>query len=189
VGTMVFEDLLNFDFQNSSTEERLNWVLRLVPLVKKWVNVVEKTNIPKQMVCEDCQRKQKCDEQNKGKYDISCPLLEPAIPHRNEGANNREKKAGSLISAFRDDNTDFAESPDMPDILKSTLKTRSDEIFTLYTNCTHLFTEKQASVVYLRIKHGMKYKEIGKALNIKPSTASDRFRRAKKQMEAFYREK
>jgi hypothetical protein len=186
---MVFEDLPKFAFQNSSTEERLNWILQLVPLVKKWVEVVEKTNIPKQMVCEDCPRKQKCDEQNKGKHDISCLLLEPAIPHRYEGANNREKMAGSLIRAFRDNNTDFADNPNLPEILKSTLKTRSDEIFTLYTNCMHLFTEKQASVVYLRIKHGMKYKEIGKALNIKPSTASDRFRRARKQMEAFYREK
>ena len=56
-----------------------------------------------------------------------------------------------------------------------------------YKNCLSLFSKIEWRVITFRVRDGLTYKEIGEKLNIKPSTASDAFRRATKRMEEHYK--
>jgi len=154
----------------------------------------------KSMSCGTCPIKAECIECNKNKIDITCLLLEPLLPGRYAGAGYREINAGASIENFEtldknptdnigDDHFNFPVKLD-ESTLRSIKKTRSEEIFSLYKNCSpDIFTLEQWEVIRLRFEYGLKQKDIAKRLDIKRSTVSDRLRRAKKNMENYYKRK
>lgn len=191
----MYEELLNFDFEHSSDEEMKHWLRQTYPIMKAFLTVAQRFCNPKQLSCENCQQRKQCDEQNVNREDKTCLKLEPYLPNRYQGAGKREEHMGFLVDEFSDGDSDIVEIGDSPDcgakrarcIIKSIRKTRSDEIFTLYERCWHIFTEEQWEVICLKLKCGMTFKDIGKMLKIAPSAASDRFQRGKRHLEAYYR--
>ena len=74
--------------------------------------------------------------------------------------------------------------------LKSVRKTKLDEEFMLYKNCPPgTFTAEQWEVIYLRFEHGLKQREITEIIGIEGSAVGDRLRRAKKNMNRYYKSK
>lgn len=190
----MFNDLLNFDFERSSDEELKNWLRQAYPIIKAFLTAAHRFCTPKPVSCENCPQRNECEEQNTAKEDKTCLKLEPYLPTRYQGAGKREEHLGLLVEEFSEADSDIFEIGDNPDrvpkrahrIIKSIRKTRSDEIFTLYERCSHIFTEEQWEVICLRFEYGMTFRSIGKMLDIEPSTASDRFQRGQKRLRAHY---
>lgn len=125
-------------------------------------------------------------------------MLEPRIPNKYEGTGYREKNAGFLteqingIDSVQPEGVGSDDSNSHMKLDKSTLKAirkvRLDEEFMLYKNCPpHVFRPEQWEVIALRFEYGLKQQQIAKTLNISRSAVSDRLRRAKKNMENYYR--
>jgi predicted DNA-binding protein YlxM (UPF0122 family) len=184
-----------FNFNNCSDAELMEWFQQAFPIMKE---IYKRFCVPKQTNCQDCPQEKQCKQHNANKHDLTCLIMEPFLPGRHKGKGYLEKTAGLLRGKYQDtkndeDNEDNHQTEKEPQFalreLKSLKKIRSDEQIMLYKSCGHLFTDKQWEVIFLRLDSGLKLREIGKALGISPSTASDRFRRAKRDMENFYRKK
>jgi hypothetical protein len=190
----MYEELLNFDFEHSSDNELRQWFQQIRPIIAKFLEAAVRFCSTKQMSCENCPQRKECDELNVGREDKVCPKLDPYLPNRYEGAGKREEHIGGLVEDLGDDYSDILEIGDSSclspkraqRIIKSIRKIRSDEIFTLYKGCSHIFTKEQWEVICLKLDYGMTFNAIGKILKIEQSTASDRFQRAKKRLEAYY---
>jgi RNA polymerase sigma factor (sigma-70 family) len=153
--------------------------------------------------CQDCSKKIACDRFNKNKSDITCLILESSLPGKYEGVGYREKNAGLMIKEYTDTDHDLSEDAgdddddnvDVPtkqfkSTLKAIRKARSDEEFMLYKNCPpFIFRPEQWEAVFLRFEHGLKQRQIAKTLGISRTAVSDRLRRAKKNMQNYYRSK
>lgn len=190
-------ELIQFDFENCSDAELTAWLKQSIPTIEQFVLAAKTFCARKQLSCESCETKAECDQHNQGEEDRTCLILEPLISGRCEGTGYREKNVGLLIEEFKYQDSDNIEDTNQSgnagkfdqSELKSIRKIRSDEQLRLYENCDHSFTEKQWDVIYLRFARGLKYRQIGTQLGIATSTASDRFRRAKRDMETSYRER
>ncbi len=177
-----------FDSDNCSDAELEIWLRQIIPTIKNFLKVAECFWTEKQRSCENCEMKAKCDQFNKDREDLTCLILESLIPSRYKGTGYHEKNSGLLIDKFNDTESDMLEDETMLDrsTLKSIRKIKSNEQFMLYKNCSHVFTDEQLEVVYMRFKYGMKQKDIAKNIGKKRSAVSDRLRRAKKNMENYY---
>ncbi|MEN6307693.1 MAG: sigma factor-like helix-turn-helix DNA-binding protein [Anaerohalosphaeraceae bacterium] len=183
------------DTANCSNAELIAWFLKAFPALQE---AYLRLCTFKSMSCGTCPIKVECIEFNKTKADITCLLLEPLLPGRYAGAGYREKTVGSRIEIFEaldknqtkntgDDNTNFPVKLD-ESTLRSIKKTRIDDVFSLYKNCPpDIFTLEQWEAVCLRFEYSLKQEDIAKRLNIKRSTVGDRLRRAKKNMENYYK--
>lgn len=135
--------------------------------------------------CTTCSKVDRCNS--------PCDRLEALLPGKFAGSAILNNTVGDLIKDINSSDTSGTDNDDeIPhkfddSFLKAIDKVRSDEIFGLYKNCFHLFTQKEWRVITLRVQQGQTYRAIGERLGIVTSTASDTFRRAKKRMEDHYR--
>jgi RNA polymerase sigma factor (sigma-70 family) len=188
------EDILNFDFENSSDEQRKHWLHLACPILQKIFMIAQKICAVKPMSCDQCPEKQKCARQNEGKLDLTCLVFAGDIPRRDEGKGYREKKVGLLINDFSDEPCDDLAHDETKkqlkfdrEMFKNIKKIMSDEEFERYQNIILKLEETQWEVVCLRLRQGKKWKEIAETLKISVSAASERFRRAKKQLKKYHK--
>ena len=187
-----------FNPSNYSDAELKVWLQQSFPILNE---LFTRFCGSKPVSCSDCHQKKECDKYNQGKHDKTCLVLETCLPGRYDGTGYRENNAGILIEKFNthetgdrkntDDLYDNTEKSNQfnPSDLKAIEKVRSEEIFTVYKNCSHIFTKKEWQIVTLRIQSEKTFKEIARILDIAISTASDTFQRARKKMENSYRNK
>lgn len=182
---------------NCSDAELIAWFLKAFPALQE---AYRRFCTSKSMSCGTCPIKAECIECNKNKTDITCLLLESLLPGRYAGAGYREINAGASIENFETLDKNQTENTDDDDFkvpaklskitLRSIKKTRSEEIFSLYKNCSpDIFTLERWEVIRLRFEYGLKQQDIAERLDIKRSTVSDRLRRAKNNMTTYYKNK
>jgi hypothetical protein len=127
-----------------------------------------------------------------GQCNALCDRLEALLPGKFAGSANLNNTVGDLIKNINNPDISDTNNNEIPhkfdnSSLKAIDRIRSDEIFGLYKNCFHLFTQKEWRVITLRVQEGQTYRVIGGRLGIVTSAASDTFRRAKRKMENHYR--
>lgn len=193
----MFKDLTKLNTANCSDAELIAWLRQAFPALQE---AYRRFSTSKSMSCEECPKKSECIECNKNKTDITCLLLKPLLPGRYAGAGYREINAGASIENFETLDKNQTENTDDDDFnfpakldestLRSIKKTRSEEIFSLYKNCSpDIFTLEQWEVIRLRFEYGLKQQDIAERLDIKRSTVSDRLRWAKNNMTTYYKNK
>lgn len=195
---MSYEKLLDFDFANSSQEERQRWWEQDVyPLLATLIALDSKLRRPPEMRCEDCPHKKACDDSNASTEDKTCFRCESHLPHRYTGSGAHEQHLGPMTDHLADNTADSSTSNhrlahssarDQREI-RHIRRIRSDEVLAVYRSYMPLFTAEQWEVICLKFEHDMTFDQIGKALGITPSAASDRFRRAQKRLKKHIAEK
>ncbi len=181
-------ELKNLNIYTCSDSELKTLIRRTLPTVMTFVKASQRLlNEDKQdnYPCDNCDKYNTCEE--------SCELLENKLPKIHKGPQDLKRTYGNLIDEISDtsvkdtdDNDEILHKFDI-NYLKAIDRVRADDIFVLYKNCHIIFTKKEWRVVTLRVEEGLTYKAIGLKLDIKTSTASDTFRRAKRKMEQYYR--
>lgn len=182
----MVDGLTYFDFDNCSEVELKAWLKQAIPVIKQIVTVLERvyqlnTDRPESLPCDTCDKKNQCKS--------TCSRLENLLPSINKGLSNHEKPYGDLI--YQVSNAGPGNMNRLGRLDHSSLRAidrpRSEEIFTFYENCKHIFTKKEWRVISLRIKAEKTYEKIGEKLGISTSTASETFRRAKRKMDNYHR--
>lgn len=203
----MFDGLKNLNIEQLSDSELIALLRQTFPIFKESY----RRFCPSEPIsCQDCPKKIECEKFNKNKFDITCLILESSLPGKYEGVGYREKNAGLMIKEYTDTDHGLPEDAgddnnngdggggdgvDVPtkrvkSTLKAIRKTRSDEEFMLYKNCPpFIFRLEQWEAVWLRLERGLKQHQIAKILGISRTAVSDRLRRAKKNMQNYYRSK
>jgi len=156
--------------------------LEKITEIEQTLNLVSnnKSNSP----CQNCNKAKICEE--------PCELLESKLPKIHKGSHKLQHAYGKLMEEISDtsdsDNNDEILRKYDLDYLRKTDRIRSDDIYILYKNCLHLFSEIEWRVITLRIDEGLTFKQIGIILGKGTSTVSTTFYRAQKTMERHYQE-
>lgn len=179
----MFDKLKKLNIDACSDSELRTLIRQTLPTVMTFIKASQRLLIedkPNHKPCGNCDKYNTCKE--------TCELVEGKLPKEHKGSRNLERTYGNLIGEISDtdDNDEILRTYDI-NYLKAIDRVRADDIFVLYKNCHIIFTKKEWRVVTLRVEEGLTYKAIGLKLDIKTSTASDTFRRAKRKMEQYYR--
>lgn len=183
------DECQNPDFAAYSGSELLALICQTAPVVMTCAQACQelvRREESNQSPCTNCDKHDTC----KG----TCELVEALLPGVHAGASSQKVSLEKMLNAISssDDTQDTEEESPKKlgrKVLKKIDKVRSDEIFTLYKNCSFIFTPRQWQVITLKVDESHTYKEIGIKLGIATSTVSDTFKRAEKKLENYYRKK
>lgn len=171
----MLTNLNNLNTDTCSTAELLEFIKQTLPVVSLFVKVSQALLADNQNPCNTCEKTSTCQE--------PCRKLYALIPRPLHGPSDLSNTISDLIEEIPDTtHTKLDQSQ-----LKAIDKIRSDDIFILYKNCPIEFTKQEWRVITLRINEGDTFRIIGDKLDIKTSTASDTFQRARKKMESYYK--
>ncbi|OHB49699.1 MAG: hypothetical protein A2Y10_05955 [Planctomycetes bacterium GWF2_41_51] len=176
----MLDEFKNFDITKCSDSELKVLIRQTLPiLLQACFRVLNEKDTANQSPCNNCENRGHCN---------GCDLLESQLPSENTGAHSQIKYYGDLLHNIVDVNGKRQIKFDYAD-LKEIDRIRSDDIFTLYKNCSIIFSECEWRIATLKIRDGLTFKKISQIIGIAPSSASETFYRAKKKMEQYQKNK